>query len=134
MERPKMVSISAAENAAISRTVQRYIDGIANTDVDLLISAFHPDATMTGFFDGEYSTTPRAGEAIGAFMRTMPPTSEHSPHFKGRIAFIVQHGTLANVAIDEDKLQGKDMKTFFILHKFGDDWLIASKGTWVPDD
>lgn len=123
----------APEAAAIAATVQKYIDGIANSDPDLLKTAFHPQATMTGYFNGEYAVVPEAGEFIANFMRSIPPTSEHSPNFNGKIKSITQHGTLANVAIEEDQLQAKDMKTFFILHKVGGEWLIASKGTWAPD-
>lgn len=122
------------EREAIEATVRKYIDGLAGSRPDLLAEAFHPQATMTGHFGGEYYVTPeRAGQHIANFMRTLPPTAEHSPNFKGRIISVVQHGTMAAVEIAEDQLQGKDMKTFFHLHKIDGRWLITSKATWAAE-
>lgn len=124
----------APEREAIAAAVQKYIDGLAQSRPELVAEAFHPEGTMTGHFGGKYRVTPRgAGENIAAFMRTIPPTSEHSPNFKGRIVAITQHGTMAAAEIAEDQLQGKDMKTFFHLHKIDGKWLITGKATWAPD-
>lgn len=124
----------APDRAAISATVQKYIDGLAQSRPELVSEAFHPQATMTGHFGGAYRVTPEAaGDHIANFMRTIPPTSEHSPRFKGRIVSVVQHGTMASAEIAEDQLQDKDMKTFFQLHKIDGRWLITAKATWAPD-
>lgn len=121
------------DTAAITATVNKYIDGIAESRPELLLEAFHPQASLSGYFRGAFSiTTEGAGERIANFMRTIPPTKEHSPEFAGRIVRIVQHGTMAAVEIAEDGLQGKDMKTFFQLHQVDGRWLITAKATWTP--
>jgi len=128
-----MSTTEASEREAIAATVQKYIDGIANSSPDVLREAFHADAVMTGYFGDSYMVTQNAGEMIAAFMDAMPPTSEHSPNFQGRILSIVQHGTMAAAEIAEDQLQGKDMKTFFHLHKIDGRWQIVAKATWAPE-
>lgn len=119
--------------AAIETTVYKYIDGIAQSKPDLVAESFHPDAAMTRVADGEISFMPRCGPHIAEFMKSIPPTSEHSPNFKGRITDVRLFGTMASVEIAEDQLQGKDMKTFFQLHKGSRGWLITAKATWAPD-
>lgn len=129
-----MYTPEAPERDAIAATVQKYIDGIGKTRPELLAEAFHPDATMTGHFGGKFRVTPKGtGEHIAEYMRKIEPTSVHSPKFKGTIVSITQHGTMASAEIAEDQLQGKDMKTFFQLHKINGAWLITAKATWAPD-
>jgi len=125
--------MTSQDRQQIEETVQRYIDGIANSEPDKVSAAFHAEATMSGHFGGEYRATPGCGQHIADFMKTIPPTSEHSPHFKGSINTISQQGTMAFVAISEDGLQDKDMKTYFLLHKIDNAWLITAKSTWAPD-
>ena len=121
------------DRAEIEETVNDYLHGIRDSDPDRVARAFHPEATMTGHFGGTYGVTQGACGSIAEFMRQIPPTSEHSPNFAPRIVRVDQHGTLANVEVEENQLQGKDMRTFFILHRVDGRWRIASKGTWAPD-
>ena len=120
------------ERSAIEATVNDYLEGLRESNPDRLAGAFHAEATMTGYFGGQYMIVPKAGTFIADYMRTLPPTSEHSPDFNGRIVQVEQHGTLACASVEENGLEGKDMRTFFILHKIDGRWQIASKGTWSP--
>ncbi|AQS83853.1 MAG: nuclear transport factor 2 family protein [Acetobacter aceti] len=120
------------ERVAIEATVNKYINGIRDTDPDLVASAFHPQAVMTGHFGGKFVIIPNAGAFVADYMRKAPPTHETSPNFKGKIVRVDHYGTLADVAIEENGLEGNDMRTFFILHKVDGEWLIAQKGTWSP--
>lgn len=121
------------ESALIEATVHRYVDGILETDIAKVQSAFHPEAVMTGHFGGQFSVIPKAGDFIADYMRKIAPTSEHSPNYRGRIVDTEQFGTLARATLEENQLEGKDMRTVLILHKVDGEWLIAQKGTWAPD-
>jgi hypothetical protein len=120
-----------AEIDAIRRTVQKYIDGIAHSDVGLVAEAFHPDASMSGHFSNGFRVSPAS--SVVAYMKKLPPTSEHSPKFRGRILHVRCDGTLATATIAEDQLQGKDFITHFHLHKVDSHWLITAKATYAAD-
>lgn len=121
------------ESALIEAIVHRYVDGILETDIAKVQSAFHPEAVMTGHFGGQFMVIPKAGDFIADYMRKIAPTSEHSPNYSGRIVDTEQFGTLARATLEENQLQGKNMRTVLILHKVDGEWLIAQKGTWAPD-
>jgi hypothetical protein len=50
------MTTTITELDAVKRTVQKYEDGIKNQDVELLRSAFHPQAMMYGT-DGQNNST-----------------------------------------------------------------------------
>lgn len=125
------MSQTASEIEAIKHTVQKYIDGIARSDVSLVAEAFHPDASMSGHFSNGFRISPAS--TIVAYMGKIPPTSEHSPHFKGRILNVQCEGTLATATIAENQLQGKDFITHFHLHKVDSQWRITAKATYAAD-
>jgi hypothetical protein len=119
------------ERAAIEQVVMRYINGIAKSDPDSVERAFHPRATMTGHFGGKFEVVQEAGKHIADYMRTIEPTSVHSPKFRGSILNVTQAAQMADVVIAEDQLQGHDMRSFFQLHKVDGHWLITAKATTV---
>jgi uncharacterized protein (TIGR02246 family) len=126
-----MTQESNNERTAIEQVVSRYINGIAQSDPDLVASAFHPNATMTGHFGGKFTLVQQAGQHIAGYMRSIGPTSEHSPNFKGSILSVSQAADTAAAAIAEEQLQGHDMRSYFLLHKVDGNWVITSKATTV---
>jgi Putative lumazine-binding len=122
---------SSDDGPAIQQTVMRYINGIAQSNPDAVASAFHPKATMTGHFGGTFKVVEEAGKHIADYMRSIQPTSVHSPQFKGSILSVTQEANMATVSIAEDQLQGHDMRSFFHLHKVDGKWLITAKATTV---
>lgn len=126
-----MATESVNERGAIEATVRRYIDGIATSKPELVESAFHPDATMSGHFGGKFTLVEHAGRHIADYMRKIEPTHVHSPKFAGSITNVRQEAGMASVAIAENQLQGHDMRTFFHLHKIDGSWLITAKATTV---
>jgi hypothetical protein len=123
------MSQSASEIDDIKSTVQKYIDGIAHSDVNLMAEAFHPDASMSGHFSNGFRISPAS--SIMAYMKKLPPTAEHSPQFKGRILNVQCDGTMATATIAEDGLQGKNFITHFHLHKVDSTWRITAKATYA---
>ncbi len=124
------MSQGTPDQAAITAVIQKYLDAIAKTRPADMLEVFHPQAIMAAQIDGQLHVTAGAvGEMIAGYMSKLPPTTESSPNFRGRILSIKQHGDIAAVEAAEDQLEGKDMKTFFLLNKVNGAWLVTSKAT-----
>lgn len=121
---------------AVAATITRYIDGIKTSDTKLIREAFHPQASMSGHFPVPdkpgmvaFSIFP-AADTIVSYMNSVPPISQSSPDFRGRILGIDLYDTIASATIAERNLEGADFLTHFHLHKIDGQWLITSKATY----
>ena len=125
----------AEDQDAIAATVQKYLDGVAQDNPDLVVEAFHPQATLSGYFGDEFSIIPSAGQFIAEYMKSAPPVAETSPNLSSRIDSIEQSGTMAQASISENGLEGMNFTTFFHLHQVDGNWLITAKATYAkqPD-
>ena len=119
----------AQDQVAIEATIQKYIDGIAKHDTDLVADAFHPQAIMSSHRGDNFSIVP-AAETIVNYMKRITPIAESSPDFTGRILSVDQKDTMATAIIAEDALEGLNFITYFHLHKVNGTWLITSKATY----
>lgn len=117
------------EQDAIEACVQKYIDGIAQGNSDLVAEAFHPDGAMSIHQGPDFVILP-APQSIVDYMKSNPPASETSPDFAGRILSVEQNGPMATVIIAEDALEGLNFTTYFHVHKVDGTWLITSKSTY----
>ena len=126
---------NAKDRDAIATTVQKYLDGVAQDNPDLVAEAFHPQATLSGYLGPEFSIVPGAGKFIADYMKSSPPISESSPNLSSQIDSIEQVGTMAEAKISEIGLEGMNFKTLFHLHQVEGDWLITAKATYAqPQD
>lgn len=123
------MSSRTQDQDAIEACILKYIDGIAQHDLDLVAEAFHPHAIMSSHQGSDFSIVP-AAETIVDYMKTVPPVAESSPDFAGRIISIDQKETMATAIIAEDALEGLDFITYFHLHKVDGTWVITSKATY----
>jgi hypothetical protein len=123
------MTIETDERQGIEKTINKYIDGIAQTDPELVAEAFHPQAIMTSHRGDVFGVVP-AADTIVSYMRNIPPIAESSPDFKGRIVSIEQKASMATAIIVEEKLEGLNFTTYFHLHKVDGTWLITSKATY----
>ena len=123
------MSSRTQDQDAIEACIQKYIDGIAQHDWDLVAEAFHPHAIMSGHQGSDFSIVP-AAETIVDYMKTVPPVTESSPDFAGRIVFVDQKDTMATAIIAEDALEGLNFVTYFHLHNVDGTWVITSKATY----
>jgi|ETNmetMinimDraft_25_1059894.scaffolds.fasta_scaffold142670_1 hypothetical protein len=121
---------NAQDREAIVATIQKYMDGVAQSNTDFIAEAFHPQATMSGHFGEEFLIVP-AAEDIIEYMKSVPPTSETSPNYSNRIVSIEQTGTMAQATIMELQLEGMDFTTHFQLHLVEGNWLITAKATYA---
>lgn len=119
------------DREAIAAAVQKYIDGVGSDDPELVASAFHPEATMTGHFNGEFAVIANAGQFIAEYMKSSPPVAESSPDLSSTIDSIDQAGTMAQATISENGLEGANFTTYFHLHLIDGEWAIAAKATYA---
>lgn len=122
-----------SEHEAVEKTVQGYIDSVANFDTGLVKKVFHPSATISG-----YANLPGAPEEgvfifenavdlLVGYMKEAPPVSETSPNYKGRVASVEVMGRLAVAVVLEESLEGRDFINHFQLQKVDGKWVITSK-------
>ena len=114
---------------AIEACIQKYVDGIVQSNTDLIVEAFHPQGMMSIHQGPDFALVP-AAETIVEYMKNTPPVSESSPDFAGRILSVEQQGPMATVVIAEDALEGLNFTTYFHVHKVDGKWLITSKSTY----
>lgn len=125
-----------SEYDAVAAAISKYIEGIATSNTKLLREVLHPEATMSGHFPvpdrpgtKAFAILP-AADALCSYLESVPPVSETSPNFQGRIVAIDLYDTVASVTIAERNLEGEDFVTYFHVHKVDGRWVIASKATY----
>ena len=69
---------SVKDRDAITAAVQKYLDGVAQDNPDMVAAAFHPEATMSGHFGESFSIIPGAGQFIAEYLKSHPPVAESS--------------------------------------------------------
>jgi hypothetical protein len=114
-------AVSFAAYRAITATIQRYIDGARNGDIDLMRSAFLADACIRGSYGGmptdwtleEFCDAVRKGGAAPDLM-AMPITIELS-------------GTAAMARLEAENWRGTRYTDFFVLLDRAGGWKITSK-------
>src|SRR5438876_923963 len=102
--RPKgaAMTVSAAEQTAITEAVQAYIDGSRSGDADLLRRTFHPDARMYGSIAGQRFDLPI--EEFIALASGQPADVDGT--YEARIVSVEQVGDAAIAAIEETGFWG----------------------------
>jgi hypothetical protein len=109
----------------IEETVQLYLDGLYYGDVEKLKLAFHPTASVAGYFKGVPSLVP-----LDAFLKRV--SERKSPKESGevydmRIASIDTKGQVGFVKV-EDLYIGLRFTDYLALYKVDGKWRIICKG------
>lgn len=115
----------------VKAAVQQYLDGVAQDDAEKVAAAFHPQAVMTGHFNGEFMVIPNAGEFISTYVKSSAPIAETSPNLSSSIDSVEIAGSMANVTVSENGLEGANFTTYFHLHEVDGAWCIAAKATYA---
>ncbi len=111
------------EIEAVREVIERYIEG-SKGDVEILRSAFHPSATMTGYFGGNLMLgTP---EPFFDVVKSTV-TSESATSYKAEIQSIEVVGRAATATLVESGFLGSDFTDFFQLIHDDEGWRIISK-------
>jgi hypothetical protein len=118
------MTATGTEAAAISRTVDLYVEGMRNGDAAKLREAFHPDAWMFGSLAGTRYDEP-IGELI-AMVDGQPVDVDGS--FQARVVSVEQIGDAAFVVLEEQGFWGTVSFTdFFTLAQTDGAWRIVNK-------
>lgn len=108
---------------AVREVIERYIEG-SKGKVETLRSAFHPDATMTGYLGGNLMLgTP---EPFFDVVKSTV-TSESAEAYTAEIQSIEVIGRAATATLVESGFLGSDFTDFFQLIHDDAGWRIISK-------
>jgi hypothetical protein len=111
----------AGEKAAITRTIERYVNGGITGKGDDMKSAFHPNATIHGYIGPDLFG--------GPIQMLFDWNDQNGPatDLKHNIASIDIEGTIATVRLELDNWTGHRFTDMFTLLKTDDEWKIISK-------
>ncbi len=114
----------ATEIAAITRTIEDYFNGMHNSDRRLIERAFHPDAVISGNFDGAYRRRTRDGFA--EFVSTVPAPAKNGVPFDMTIVALDVTGDAAVVKV-RDLYLNRYFVDYLTLLKSNGAWVIINK-------
>jgi ketosteroid isomerase-like protein len=118
------MSTTATEREAITETLQLYLDGAADGDVEKLKQAFHEDAWMFGQMGGQRFDMP-----ITKFFElaaAQPLRTDES--FKSEIVSVETNGDIASALVTEDGAWGSvSFADRFTLANVDGAWKIVNK-------
>jgi hypothetical protein len=118
------MAVTGSEQAAITRTVDLYVEGMRNGDGAKLREAFHPEAWMFGSLAGTRYDEP-IGELI-AMVDGHPVDVDGS--YRARVVSVEQVGDAACAVLEEEGFWGTVSFTdFFTLAQIDGTWRIVNK-------
>ena len=118
------MTVTGSDTAAITRTVDLYVEGMRDGDSAKLREAFHPDAWMFGSLAGTRYDEP-IGELI-AMVDGQPVDVDGS--FQARVISVEQVGDAAFAVLEEQGFWGTVSFTdFFTLAQIDSTWRIVNK-------
>jgi len=114
-----------AELQAITDTINLYIEGLHNGNIETLKKAFHPKAMMYGVSQKAVTIVEIEG-LYGFVSANNPPSKTGEPH-QCFITSIQYDGNAASVEMIEESAYGSDYTNYFQLLKLDGTWMIVSK-------
>lgn len=113
------------DTAKIQTTIQRYFDGLYDSDTDALKQAFHPAAVIAGYGrDGTVKMMTR--DQFLGFVATIPSPKAAGVDYDMEVMSSTVTGTVAAVTV-RDFYLGNDFTDHLHLIDTGDDWQITAK-------
>ena len=109
------------EYDAISKTIQCYVDGGRSGRGDAMRPAFHQDATICGYSDGEIFA--------GPIQKLFDHVDHETPAagVQARLVSVDIIDTIAVARLELDDWNGHRYTDVFTLLKTGEEWKILSK-------
>ena len=114
-----------ADLQAITDTINLYVEGLHNGDIEILKKAFHPKAMMYGASQKAITIVEIEG-LYGFVSANDPPSKTGEPH-QCFITSIQHDGNAASVEMIEESAYGSDYTNYFQLLKIDGTWVIVSK-------
>ena len=109
------------EYEAIAATIQHYIDGAKTGKGVAMKPAFHPDATIQGYFEGELFAGPI--QLLFDYVDQDKPATGLKWHITG----VDIAGTIASARLELDDWNGHRFTDLFNLLKVEGNWKIMNK-------
>lgn len=109
----------------VRAVVENYVSGVSKPDVELVRSAFRPDAHMWGYLGDTFLTIP-----IDAFLAVIARTPDPAGWVSGyshQVRSIEVTGDVAVAVLEEWGYLGGDFTNYFSLVRENETWAIASK-------
>ena len=113
------------ELQAITDTINLYVEGLHNGDIEILKNAFHAKAMMYGVSQKAVTIVEIEG-LYGFVSANNPPSKTGEPH-QCFITSIQYDGNAASVEMIEESAYGSDYTNYFQLLKLDGTWMIVSK-------
>ena len=118
---PQEEAASFAIPQAIAETLQRYIDGARTGSIDLLRSAFTPEARVSGSYSGK-----PVSWTLQEFCDAVAKGGA-APGLEARIVSMDHAGGAATARLEALNWRGTRYTDFFVLVRGDDGWRIDSK-------
>lgn len=118
---PDEETASFAIPQAIAETLQRYIDGARTGSIDLLRSAFTPEARVSGSYGGK-----PVSWTLQEFCDAVAKDGA-APGLEARVISMEHSGGAAMARLEALNWRGTRYTDFFVLVRGGDGWQIDSK-------
>lgn len=110
----------------IEQTIENYMQGTYQADIDLLRSVFHPKAKMSGFLGGQLIVD--SPEPFFQDIGSRASMKESGIPYQARILNISRSGNIASAVIIEENFFGANsMETHFELIFTESKWRIIAK-------
>jgi hypothetical protein len=114
-------TITSSERDAIEKTIRRYVDGGKTGKTDEMRRAFHPDATIFGYF---------GPDLFGGSINLLFDWNDKNGAATGLEAQLISVDVMETVAtarVELDNWSGHRFTDLFTLLKIDDEWKIMSK-------
>lgn len=117
--------MTTADEQGVRAALQLYLDGARAGDVDRVRRAFHPQARMSGYLQGQMLVG--GPEPFYEAVTHAPPPAKTGEPFRAEIAQLSVADRVASVTIVENSYLGMNFTSFFHLLEIDGSWQIVSK-------
>lgn len=114
-----------SDERSVRAAIQLYIDGAREGDVAKVRSAFHPQARMSGYLQGELLVG--GPEPFYDAVQNAPAPSKSGEPYRAEISRIDVAGPAASLVLEEGPYLGMQFTTYFHLLKVDGRWQIVAK-------
>jgi len=117
--------MSQSDADAVRATIQLYLDGARHGRVELVKQAFHPEAKMCGYLQGQLLVG--GPEPFYEAVANAPAPASSGEPYEAKITKLEVAGPAASATLEEGPYLGMQFTTYFHLLKFDGKWKIVSK-------
>ena len=117
--------MTTADEQGVRATLQLYLDGAREGDVERVRRSFHPQARMSGYLQVQLLVG--GPEPFYEAVMNAPPPAKTGEPYKAEITQLAVADRVASATLIESSYLGMHFTTFFHLLKIDGAWQIVSK-------